>query len=144
MFGELVRRTRKNHKAVLLEQKHGHSCFVSDSKININAYRCCSSGQFIKKTPDFEQNVTTCKKELNIIFRKLCINCENHLSGKLASLSMSYANVQKLFKDMEIFDFESICVQEDQFRDSDTATWIGMRVPISRPIFSNLNEQRTF
>ena len=40
--------------------------------------------------------------------------------------------------------FESICVQEDKFRDTDNTTWIGKHVSKSEPILSNLIEQPIF
>ena len=43
-----------------------------------------------------------------------------------------------------MFDFESICVQEETFRDTKTATWIEKHVPISVSISSNLLEEPIF
>ena len=40
-------------------------------------------------------------------------------------------------KNMAMFDFESICVQENKIRDTDTTTWIGKHVPIS--VFTSPN-----
>ena len=37
-----------------------------------------------------------------------------------------------------IFDFESICVQEKSFKDTDGAKWFGKHFPISVSISSNL------
>ena len=45
---------------------------------------------------------------------------------------------------MAIFDFESICVQADKFRETDTTTWIGKQVPISVPISNNLIQKPLF
>ena len=45
---------------------------------------------------------------------------------------------------MAIFDFESICVQEEKFRDTDTRTWTGRHVPISVSNSSNLIEKLIF
>ena len=36
------------------------------------------------------------------------------------------------------------CVQEDEFRDTDTTTWIGKHVPISVSVSSDLIEQPVF
>ena len=44
-------------------------------------------------------------------------------------------------KNMAIFDFESICVQEDKLLDTDTTTWIGQHVLISVSISSNRIQQ---
>ena len=38
---------------------------------------------------------------------------------------------KKLLKNMAVLNSESTCVQEDEFRDTDTTTWIGKHVPIS-------------
>ena len=43
-----------------------------------------------------------------------------------------------------MFHFESFCVQEDKFRDTDTATKIGKHIPISGSILSYLIEQPIF
>ena len=40
-----------------------------------------------------------------------------------------------------MFDFESICVQEETFRGTNTRTWIGKHIPISVSISSNLVEE---
>ena len=45
---------------------------------------------------------------------------------------------------MTIFEFESICVQEENFRETDSTTWIGTHNPISVPISSNLVEKPIF
>ena len=66
------------------------------------------------------------------------------LFDNLDSFNIPYSDDQKLFDNMAIFHFESICVQEDKFRDTDTATWIGKHVPISVSISSNLSEQPIF
>ena len=43
-----------------------------------------------------------------------------------------------MFKSMAIFNFESICVKEESYRQTETTTWIGKHVPISVSISSNL------
>ena len=59
------------------------------------------------------------------------------LFDKLDSFGIKYTSEQKLFKNLAIFDFESICVQEETFRDTNTTTWIRKHVPISVSISSN-------
>ena len=51
---------------------------------------------------------------------------------------------QKLFKNLAIFDFESICVKEDSYKQIETTTWIGMPVPISVSFSSNLVPEAIF
>ena len=53
-------------------------------------------------------------------------------------------NEQKLFKNLAIFDFESICDKEDSYKQTETTTWIGKHVPISVSISSNLIPEPIF
>ena len=45
---------------------------------------------------------------------------------------------------MAIFDFESICVKQDSYKQTETTTWIGKLVPISVFISSNLIPEPIF
>ena len=45
---------------------------------------------------------------------------------------------------MAIFDFESICVREDSYKQTETTTWIGKHVPISVSISTNLIPEPIF
>ena len=66
------------------------------------------------------------------------------LFDKLDLFNFAYSDDQKLFRDLAIFDFDSICVQEDKFRDTKITTWIVKHVPISVSISSNLIDQHIF
>ena len=57
---------------------------------------------------------------------------------------IEYTNEQTLFKNLAIFDFESICVQEESFKDTDTTKRIGKHIPISVSISSNLVKEPLF
>ena len=65
-------------------------------------------------------------------------------SDKVDSFAVLYTDNQKLFKNMALFGFGSICVQEDKFYETDTKTWIGKHVPIYLSISSNLIEVKHF
>ena len=60
------------------------------------------------------------------------------------TLSVSSTRVNKIFKNIAIFDFESICDQKETFRDTNTTTRIGKLVPISVSISSILVEESIF
>ena len=66
------------------------------------------------------------------------------LFDKLDGFGISYNDDQKLFKNLAIFDFESICVPSDQLKDTNTTTWIGKHEPISVSISSNLIDELVF
>ena len=57
---------------------------------------------------------------------------------------IKYTSQQKLFKNLAIFAFESICVQEESLKDTKTTTWIGKYVLVSASISSNLVKEPFF
>ena len=52
--------------------------------------------------------------------------------------------IKNCFKNLAIFDFESICVPTEELKDTNTTTWIGKHEPISVSISSNLIEEPVF
>ena len=57
----------------------------------------------------------------------------------MISLTRSISNTQMIrhSTNLAVFDFESICIPEEKFKNTET-TWIGKNIPISVPISSNL------
>ena len=66
------------------------------------------------------------------------------LFDKLDSFGINYTSEQKLIKNLGKFDFDTIFVQEEFFKDTMTTTWIGKHVPISVSIPSNLVGEPSF
>ena len=60
------------------------------------------------------------------------------LFNKPNSFDIRYTDDQRLFINLAVFDFESICIPEEKNKNTETTTWIGKRVPISVSISSNL------
>ena len=63
------------------------------------------------------------------------------LFDKLDSFGIQYTDDQKLFTNLAVFDFESICIiciPEEKFKNTETTTWISEHVPISVSISSYL------
>ena len=71
------------------------------------------------------------------VYPKTVYQTQELLADKLDSFGIEYTNEQTLFKNLANFDFESICVQEESFKDTDTTKWVGKHIPISVPISSN-------
>ena len=57
---------------------------------------------------------------------------------------IKHTSQQKLFKNLALFDFEPICVQEESFKGTKTTAWIEKHVPISVSISSNIVEGPIF
>ena len=78
------------------------------------------------------------------VYPKNVNQTQQTLFDKLKCFGIEYTNGQTLFKNLAIFNFESICAQEENFKDTDTLKWIGKHIPISVSIFSNFVEETFF
>ena len=85
-----------------------------------------------------DRHLTTCNERVKNVYPKNEYQTQETLFDKLDSSGIEYTHEQTLFKDLAIFDFESLCVQEKSFKDTDTTKWIGKHIPISVSISSNL------
>ena len=66
------------------------------------------------------------------------------LFEKLEGFSFPVFEDKKLFNNLTLFDFESICVPTEELKETQTTTWIGKHVPISVSISSNLIDEPIF
>ena len=74
---------------------------------------------------------------------KNCVSAET-LFDELDSFNIPYTDEQQLFRTIVIFEFESICVRVDGFKDTETTRWIGKHVPISVSISCHLLQDSIF
>ena len=106
---------------------------------------CCSNyDTFFNRTFDLERHLTTCSERVKNVCSKSVYQTQETLFDKLDSFGIEYTNEQTLFKNLAIFDFESICVQEKSFKDTDTTKWIRKHIPISVSTSSNLVKEPLF
>ena len=78
------------------------------------------------------------------VYPKNVYETQETLFDKLDSFGIEYTHEQTLFKNLAIFDFESICVQEESFKDTHTTKWMGKHIPISVSISSTLLKEPIF
>ena len=84
---------------------------------------------------NLERHLVTCSDLVKHIYPKNVYNLRGTLFEKLDAFNIPYRNEQKLFKNLAIFDFESICVKEaNPYKQTETTTWGGKHVPISDSI----------
>ena len=115
---------------------------------NINAvlqsHRCPNSDIFFNRTFNFEPHLRTCSKRLENVYPSKVYETQKTLSGKLDSFKIEYNNKQTFFGNLDIFDFESISVQEESFKDTDITKLIGRRFAISFSISLKLVKEPIF
>ena len=114
---------------------------MEDINTFFKRFRCPSCNTFIQKAGNFNRHVKTCKDRVQHIYPKSVDTLRETLFDKLDGFGISYNDDQKLFKNLAIFDFESICVPSEQLKDTSTTTWIGKHEPISISISCNLIDE---
>ena len=145
LVGELARRSVELYeKNINLLRYYNHICYVDDINTFFKRFRCPSCNTFIKYVSNFIRHVKSCKDTVQHIYPKSLYALRDTLFDKLDAFRISYNDDQKLFKNLAIFDFESICVPTEELKDTNTTTWIGKHEPISVSISSNLIEEPVF
>ena len=145
IVGELARRSlQKYENTVRLLRYNNHICYVNNINAVLQSSRCPICDTFFNRTSNLERNLTTCSERVKNVYPRILYQFRETLFDKMDSFGINYLSEQKLFKKLAIFDFESICVQEEAFRDTITTTLIGKHVPISASISSNTVEEPIF
>ena len=145
MVGELARRNiKKYEKNVQLIRYNSHICYVDNINALFKAFRCPTCDTYFQKTGNLERHLVRCSERVKHIYPKNVYQLRETLFDKLDSFGIQYTDDQKLFTNLAVFDFESICIPEEKFKNTETTTWIGKHVPISVSISSNLIAEPLF
>ena len=145
LIGDLCGKSiQKYEKSVKLIRYNNHICYVNSINALFKAFRCTTCNTFFSKTGNLERHLVTCSDRVKHIYAKNVYEVRETLCEKLDAFNIPYKNEQKLFKNLAIFDFESICVKEDSYKQTETTTWIGKHVPISVSFSSNLIPEPIF
>ena len=145
IVGKLAKRNFQNYEnTVRLLRYNNHICYVNNFNAVFQSFRCPNCDTFFNRTFNRERHSITCSEGVKNVYPRNVYQIRETLFDKLDSFGINYTSEQKLFRNLAIFDFESICVQEETFRDTITSTWIGKHVPISVSISSNLVEEPIF
>ena len=122
---------------------NNHICYVININSVFQSFLCRNCDTFFNRIFNLEGHITTCRERVKNVYPKNVYQFQRTLFDKLDSL-IEYTNEQTLFKNLAIFDFESICVQGESFKYTDTTKWIGKHFPISVSISSNLLKEPIF
>ena len=145
IIGELARRSVQKYEiTVPLLRYNNHICYVNNIKAAFRSFRCPNCDTFFNRTFNLKRHLTTCSERVKNVYPKNVYQTQETLFDKLDSFRNEYTKEQTLFKNLAIFEFESICVQEESFKDTDTTKCIGKHIPISVSIYSNLAEEPIF
>ena len=138
--GEVARRSvQKYENTVRLLRYYNHICYVNNINTVFQSFRCPNCDTFSNRTFSSERHFFSCSERLKNVYPRNVYQVRETLFDKLDSFGIKYTSEQKLFKNLAVFDFKSICIQEQSFRDTNTTTWIGNTISLS--ICSNLVEE---
>ena len=125
MVEELARRSiKKYEKNVQLIRYNSHICYVDNINALFEAFRCPTCDTFFQKTGNLERHLVRCSERVKHIYPKNVYQLRETLFDKLDSFDIQYTDDQKLFTNLAVFDFESICKTEEKFKNTETTTWI--------------------
>ena len=117
IIGELARRSvQKYDNTVRLLRYNNHICYVSNHNAVFQSFRCTNCDTFFNRTFNLERQLTACSERVKNIYPRNAYQIRETLFDKLDSFGINYTSEQKLFQNLPIFDFVSICVQEETFR----------------------------
>ena len=117
---------------------------MNNLKAVFQSFSCPSCDTFSNRTINLERNLNTCSERVKNASLKNVYETQETLFDKLDSLGNEYTNEQTLFRNLAIFDRESICVQTESFTDTDTTEWIGKHIPVLVSISRNLVTEPIF
>ena len=121
IIGELATRSvQKFENTVRLLRYNNHICYVNNINAVLQTFRCPNCDTFFNRTFNLERHLTTCSERVKNVYPKNVYQTQETLFDKLDSFGIEYTHEQTLFKNLAIFDFESICVQEESFKATDT------------------------
>ena len=145
IIGELAKRNvQKYENTVRLLKYNNHICYVNNLNAVFQSFHCPNCDTILNRTFNLERNLTACSERVKNVYRRNVYQIREFLFDKLDSFGIKYTSEQSLFKSLAIFDFESGCVQQETFRDTNTTNWIDKNVPISVSISSNFVEEPIF
>ena len=139
MAGELARRSiKKYEKIVHLIRYPSHICYVDNIHALFKSFRCPAFDTDFQKTGNLERPLVRCSERVKHVYPENVYQLGERLFDTLDSFDIQYTDDQNLFNNLAVFDFESICIPEEGFKNTETTFWIGEHVPISVSISSNL------
>ena len=139
LIGELCRRSfQKYDKNVRLLLYNNYISYVNNINALFKAFRCTTCDTFFSNTGNLEGHLVTCSHRVNHNYPKNVKKLRETLFEKLDAFNIPYRSEQKLFQNLANFDFESFCVREESYKQTETTTWIRKHVPISVSTPSNL------
>ena len=109
------------------------------SKLLFKIYRCPSCDEFVIKPGNLERHFTNCCENVKYEYPKTEYQLREILFDHVDSFGILLTDNRKLSENMPIFG--SMCVEAENFSDTETTTWIGKHIEISVSSSSNWKQE---
>ena len=145
MFEELAgQRVGNLSYTIQLLRYNSHLCYVSKINALFEGCRFPWSDKLIKKAGNVERHLTTCKERVKHKLPGTVYQLRETQFDKVDSLGILLTDNQNLFNKLAIIKFESICLEDEKIKDTETTKKIGKRIPISVSTSSILIQEHFF
>ena len=119
LSGELVKTSfGKQSNTVWLLRYKSHLCFAYDINVLFNAHCCPSCDNFFSITPHLEYHLSNCIENFEHMYPKNLYLLLETLFDKLDLFGIPYTDKRNFFEIIEIFDFDTICLGNEEFKDT--------------------------
>ena len=144
-IGEFYRRnTGKNSKTVRLLRYNSQVCYAFDVNTLFKAHRCPSCDTSFNTALTLESHLPKCIERVNHVYPETMSQLREPLFDKPGLFDIPYRDNKIFFNNMAIFDFESSCAEDENFKDTKTTTRIGRHTQASVSMSSNLIPEAVF
>ena len=117
MLGELARRSIKKYENnVQLIRYTKHICYLDNIHALFKDFRCSTCDTYFQKTGNLERHLVKSSERVKHMYPKNVYQFRETLFDKLHSFNIQHTDDQKLFSNLAVFDFESICIPEEKFK----------------------------
>ena len=127
---------RKHENAVQPVRCKKHICYMSNINGVCQSFRCPNCDTYFEGASNLEQHLTICSERVKIVYPKNVYQIRGTLFDQRDSLGLRHTSEQKIFENLALFDFYSVCVQKETSKGTYTTTWTGKHVLISVSISS--------
>ena len=117
--GKPARRSiERFNQTVKLLRLNNHIIHTNDIEGFFECIRCPSCDTFFDKSDHFDQHLLRCKDRVRHIYTKNVYELRKTLFEKLDEYNLPVSEDNKLFNNLVIFDFESICVPTEELKET--------------------------
>ena len=115
MVRELSRRSIKKYKRnVQLIRYNSPICYVDKIHALCRAFRSPTCDTYFQKPGNLQRHMVRCCERVKHVYPKNAYQLREKLFDRLDSFGIQYTDDQKLFNNLAVSDFESICIPEEK------------------------------